>query len=179
MEENISIRVMKDSIEDYTIMSKWLSDVNVLQYYEGRDKSFTVDKIMEKYAPRVQYSSKVIPCFIQFNQVYIGYIQYYELTEEDKSEYEYEEKEIIYGIDLFIGEIQYWNKGIGSKALKNVIEMLKKEKNINRFIIDPQAWNIRAIKCYEKCGFQKVKLLPKHELHEGEYRDNWLMEIKI
>ena len=43
---------------------------------------------------------------------------------------------------------------------------------------DPQAWNERAIRCYEKCGFKKVKLLPKHELHEGEYRDCWQIEYK-
>ena len=42
-------------------------------------------------------------------------------------------------------------------------------------VIDPRATNKRAIRCYEKSGFRKVKVLPKHELHEGALRDVWLM----
>jgi L-amino acid N-acyltransferase YncA len=34
----------------------------------------------------------------------------------------------------------------------------------------------KGINCYEKSGFIKVKLLHKQELHEGEFKDCWLME---
>jgi len=37
--------------------------------------------------------------------------------------------------------------------------------------------NFRAIRCYEKCGFVKVKLLSGHDFHEGKYQDCWLMAI--
>jgi aminoglycoside 6'-N-acetyltransferase len=47
----------------------------------------------------------------------------------------------------------------------------------NKIVMAPQTWNERAIACYEKCSFKKVKLLPKHECHEGELRDSWLMEF--
>ncbi|WP_309138169.1 GNAT family N-acetyltransferase [Priestia megaterium] len=50
------------------------------------------------------------------------------------------------------------------------------KKHSEKIVLDPQAWNQRAIACYEKCGFKKVKYLPKHEYHEGELRDCWLME---
>jgi aminoglycoside 6'-N-acetyltransferase len=42
--------------------------------------------------------------------------------------------------------------------------------------MDPQTRNTRAIKCYKKCGFKKIKILPKRELHEGEYQDCLLIE---
>ena len=170
---------MKDTSEDYTLMSKWLTDPVVLQYYEGRDNPHNIDKIEETYAPRVLKKECVIPCIMQFDGRYIGYIQYYQITEDEKSEYGYDGWENVYGIDLFIGEPEYWNKGIGSRTLKGLIEMLENEKKADRIIIDPQTWNVRAISCYEKCGFSKVKLMKKHELHEGEYRDCWLMEIKL
>ncbi len=44
--------------------------------------------------------------------------------------------------------------------------------------MDPQLRNTRAMKCYEKCGFKKIKILPKHELHEGVHQDCWLIEYK-
>lgn len=85
-------------------------------------------------------------------------------------------KEVIYGMDQFIGEVSYWNKGIGTKLISSVAEYLIREKGADRLVMDPQTQNQRAIHCYEKCGFEKVKLLPKRELHEGEYRDCCLME---
>ena len=48
---------------------------------------------------------------------------------------------------------------------------------LKRVIMDPQRTNSRAIRCYEKCGFKKVRILPKHEFHEGELRDCWLIEF--
>jgi aminoglycoside 6'-N-acetyltransferase len=44
-----------------------------------------------------------------------------------------------------------------------------------RVTIDPHVSNHRAVRCYEKAGFRKVRLLPRQELHEGEYWDCWLM----
>jgi hypothetical protein len=33
----VSIRLMPDEPDDYQVMSKWLSDPRVLEFYEGRD----------------------------------------------------------------------------------------------------------------------------------------------
>jgi len=41
--------------------------------------------------------------------------------------------------------------------------------------IDPLIYNTRAVRSYEKAGFRKVRLMPQCELHEGLYRDSWLM----
>ncbi|WP_435369165.1 GNAT family N-acetyltransferase [Priestia megaterium] len=82
----------------------------------------------------------------------------------------------MYGTDQFIGEIDYWDKGIGTRLMKLMIDHLMYKKHSEKIVLDPQAWNQRAIACYEKCGFKKVKYLPKHEYHEGELRDCWLME---
>lgn len=57
-----------------------------------------------------------------------------------------------------------------------MIEFLLVQQKADRIVMDPQTRNERAIHCYEKCGFKKVRLLPKQELHEGIYQDCWLME---
>jgi len=44
-------------------------------------------------------------------------------------------------------------------------------KRARKVVLDPHVTKPRAIRCYEKWGFRKVKLLPRHELHEGERRD--------
>ena len=41
----------------------------------------------------------------------------------------------------------------------------------------PNVENGRAVRCYEKSGFRKLKRLPRHELHEGVQKDCCLMEV--
>lgn len=79
-------------------------------------------------------------------------------------------------MDQFIGETEYWNKGIGTKFVKSMIDYLINYEKADRIVMDPQAWNERAIACYKKCRFEKVKLLKEHEKHEGRHRDCWLIE---
>ena len=85
-------------------------------------------------------------------------------------------KKVIYGVDQFIGEPEFWGKGIGTDFMKLVLSYLFNDKSANAVILDPHADNKRAIRCYEKVGFKIVKSLPKHELHDGEMVDCYLME---
>ncbi|MDO6782400.1 GNAT family N-acetyltransferase, partial [Marinovum sp. 1_MG-2023] len=61
--------------------------------------------------------------------------------------------------------------------VRSMVDYLLEKKRADRVIMDPQRTNSRAIRCYEKCGFKKVRILPKHEFHEGELRDCWLIEF--
>ncbi|XRG79168.1 GNAT family N-acetyltransferase [Rossellomorea sp. GAMAL-10_SWC] len=116
-------------------------------------------------------------CIVVYENIEIGHIQFYKLDDESKIEYGYENtSEVIYGMDQFIGETDFWNRGIGSLLVSSMVNYLVNNQNAEKVVVDPQTWNVRAIKCYEKCGFKKIRLLPKHELHEGEYRDCYVME---
>lgn len=156
---------------------KWLSDPCVLEYYEGRDQPHDMEMVTEHFYNRE--NSEVTGCIIEYEGAEIGYIQFYPIEEDEKEEYGYADTlETIFGTDQFIGEVPYWNKGIGKQVVSSMIEFLVREKGADRVVMDPQSWNERAIACYEKCGMKKVKFLPKHEMHEGELRDCWLMEYK-
>ncbi|WP_425505485.1 GNAT family N-acetyltransferase [Sporosarcina jiandibaonis] len=168
----LRIRALVDS--DKPQLAKWLSNPEVLQYYEGRDNPFDADKVEREY---FDDEEGVTRCIIEFDETPIGYVQFYEIDEEERELYGYSDlNDVIYGMDQFIAESAYWDKGIGTQLISSVTEYLIREKGADRLVMDPQTWNERAIRCYEKCGFEKVKLLPKRELHEGEYRDCWLME---
>lgn len=170
--ENGKLKVRQLEKEDDVLLAKWLSDPRVLEFYEGRDNPFDLEKVNEKfYAPEDEAEK----CIVEYDGVAIGYIQFYLLDEETKKEYGYSD-ETVYGTDQFIGEVAYWNKGIGTLLVTSIIKFLIEQKHADRIVMDPQAQNTRAIHCYEKCGFKKVKLLPAQELHEGEYRDCWLIE---
>jgi aminoglycoside 6'-N-acetyltransferase len=178
--DEISIRLMQDNMHDYELMAKWLTDEKVLEFYEGRDNSFPLERVIETYQSTFRSENVVVACLLCYQNQPIGYLQYYaldELAQADTEAYKLENTSNVYAIDLFIGETQYWNQGIGSKVISTVVNYLLHELGAQRVVVDPETWNTRAVSCYEKCGFVKIKLLPKHELHEGEHRDCWLMAI--
>jgi aminoglycoside 6'-N-acetyltransferase len=171
---NSGLKVRKLEDKDKYLLAKWLSNPLVLEFYEGRDNPFDLDKVNEKF---YNHNNGVKGCIVEYKGIEVGYIQFYKLDDETKKEYGYSD-ENIYGTDQFIGEVGYWNKGIGTLLVKSIINYLFEHKNAERVVMDPQKRNVRAIKCYEKCGFKKVRILHKHELHEGVYQDCWLIEYK-
>jgi aminoglycoside 6'-N-acetyltransferase len=160
---------------DAPLLQKWLNDPEVLRYYEGRDRAHTPEMIQEHFYPMDDPLSR---CIVEYDGQPIGYIQYYLLDEEERSILGLEEitGEQLVGMDQFIGEPSYWNRKIGQHLMSSMLHFLAEQNKVSRVVMDPQAWNERAIACYEKSGFRRVKLLPKHEWHEGEHRDCWLME---
>ncbi|MNN49917.1 Bifunctional AAC/APH [compost metagenome] len=79
-------------------------------------------------------------------------------------------------MDQFIGKPSFWNRGIGSQLVRETVQCLLEVKQASKIVMDPQCWNQRALHVYEKNGFRRKKLLPRHEWHEGELRDCWLIE---
>lgn len=173
----LSIRKLMDCDSDYKLLHKWLNDEVVQEYYEGKSVKHTLEEIHDEYRPRAIGEDYVQSCIIVYGEKAIGYLQFYHLQQEEIEAYGAFKNEQVYGIDLFIGEPTYWNKGMGTDVIKLTVDFLFTKVGVHEIFIDPQTWNERAIACYEKCGFQKVKVLPKRELHDGEYKDNQIMRI--
>lgn len=172
--QNGKLKVRKLEKQDAPLLARWLSDPTVLEFYEGRDNPFDLDKVHQAF-----YSSDddEVKCMVEFEGNEIGYIQFYPLDSATKKEYGYSD-ETIYGVDQFIGETDYWNKGIGTLLVTSMVTYLIEQKGADRVVMDPQIRNTRALKCYEKCGFKKVKILPNKELHEGVDQDCWLIDYQ-
>ncbi|MBP2079541.1 GNAT family N-acetyltransferase [Oceanobacillus polygoni] len=170
--ENIMVRPLQEN--DNYLLVRWLSNPAVLEFYEGRDKPFDLEKVNKDFYNR---HDGVDRCIVVYEVIAIGYIQFYQVNNKTSTIHDYSQEEITYGMDQFIGEPEYWNKGIGTLLVLSMVDYLLEKKQAHRVIMDPQRTNLRAIRCYEKCGFKKIRVLPKHEFHEGELRDCWLIEF--
>jgi aminoglycoside 6'-N-acetyltransferase len=85
---------------DFEVMVKWLNDQRVLEFYE--EPPSNIDMVIKKYGPRVEGKHYVIPCIVEYKNGPVGYIQYYELQEDELKRYGYSANKNIYGIDQFI-----------------------------------------------------------------------------
>jgi len=175
----VALRPLADS--DAEILLKWLTDPRVLEWYEGRDQTFTPERVREDFFGEEPGLRR---CTIEYEGTPVGYVQLYPIDEEGFAEYEYSPAEknlpgfLAFGVDQFIGEPDYWNRHIGRAFLRLLLNYLTTEEHVSAVILDPHVSNPRAIRCYEACGFRKLKLLPAHELHEGKMEDCWLMEYR-
>ncbi|MEC0227527.1 GNAT family N-acetyltransferase [Paenibacillus alba] len=171
---NNEICLRRLELKDSNLLVKWLSNPEVLEYYEGRDRPHNLELVRKHF---FEDREEITQCIIQYKNTDIGYIQFYLIDDEEMEQYGYrDDLGIIYGMDQFIGEMEYWNQGIGSQLIKETVRYLIESKSANKIVLDPQAWNTRAVRVYEKSGFIKKIYLEEHEMHEGELRDCWLME---
>jgi aminoglycoside 6'-N-acetyltransferase len=174
----VTIRAMENTPDDYALIARWLSDARVLAFYEGRDHPFTLEMVSEDISPKVMGEEGVVPCILEYEQKPVGYLQFYPVEEEGRQEYQWNEGGNPYALDLFIGEPEYWNRGIGTRFIRLLLRYLFDNRAADWVILDPHVDNARAIRTYEKCGFQKIKVLARHEWHEGRYVDCWLMGVR-
>ena len=164
-EEDLCVRVIQKG--DELTLLKWLTDDKVLAYYEGRDRRYTLDKVMEDFF----INDEITRCIVIKKGTPIGYVQFYSLNNVEEAIL----PNCSFGMDQFIGEPTYWNKGIGKRLIRMVVNYIVMKLNATLIVMDPQQWNHRAIACYKHVGFEEKCVLPKHEYHEGEWRDCLLM----
>lgn len=169
IEENgFKIRPLMEN--DKEALLKWLTDEKVLEYHDGRDVKYDMELIQKQY-----YNQKNIARYIlEKDSEKVGYLQYYPLTQEELSKYDFGIDTIVYGIDYFIGIPKYFRKHYDIQFVIMIRDYLLSH-NIDLLVVDPLIENKRDITCFEKCGFEIYRTLPHHRFHEGIHHDCYLM----
>jgi aminoglycoside 6'-N-acetyltransferase len=83
-------------------------------------------------------------------------------------------------IDLFVDPALH-GRGLGTEAVKQVVQLLVNERGHHRITIDPATENVAAVRAYEKAGFKPVGVMKRSERDaDGEgWHDSLLMELVI
>lgn len=80
-------------------------------------------------------------------------------------------------VGIFIGDKEYLDKGYGTDAMRVLLEFLFEEYNANKVKLSVFDYNKRAIRSYEKCGFQTEAILRETVFRFGKYQDMRSMAI--
>jgi RimJ/RimL family protein N-acetyltransferase len=140
--------------EDIQQVVSWIYKSHVLDVWDSA-QGVQSDVVEEKYMTRI--NSDVIDTYIiVINGVDVGLIQtYYIESHQDFGL----TNEVAKGIDLFIGETDYINKGYGTRILKLFLQQyIFHQPEVQCACIDPELYNERAIRTYEKVGFKTVRV---------------------
>lgn len=81
------------------------------------------------------------------------------------------------GMGISLGEKKHWGQGYGTDAVLTLCGFGFAQMNLHRIFLHALAENARAIRCYEKCGFQHEGRLREAMFKHGQYRDLVVMAI--
>ena len=174
MGKDISLRLLTK--EDKNLLLKWLTDERVLNFWEGKSAVFNLERIEEDFYVEEEGLTRAI---IEYKGQAIGYCQMYKLDDETLEEYEYESRnKVVYGLDQFIGEPEYWGKGIGTRLLRELLAF-SENSGIESIYLDVRADNDRAIALYRKFGFKDIGNYERYFKINGKYYDAKLMVLHL
>ena len=145
----ILLKEFNDSEDTYNKLYYWCSNKNVYEWFEQR--LLTYDEIVSKYKKKL-LDKKQDLYIINYNNKDIGLVQIYKYEDDINLNYNN-----TYEYDLFIGDTDYLNKGIGKEIVELINNLIYTKYKSDYIILRPFKRNIRAIKCYQKCGFKIIK----------------------
>lgn len=157
--DELSVRRMRDNSDDRALILKWLTDPNgviTVAWKEGIP--WGAQKIEEAFFADIA-DERLIPCIIEQDSSEIGYIQFYPL---DKESYRFTEQITFeplsggYGVDLFIAYSELWGKGIGTRIIKAMADFLIHTLGATIVCADPGEENRRSVACWLKAGFVPI-----------------------
>ncbi len=138
--EKIELIKFVDDENNYKLMHKWCSNDFVYEWFEQRVLSF--DEIKNKYKNKLMSGEQDMYIMI-CDDTPIGYVQIY----KNDDSYEY---------DLFIGEEDYLHRGIGSRVVKMINDLIYEKYKVDHIVLRPFKRNVGAVNCYKKNGFEII-----------------------
>jgi len=149
--------------QDIYILFDICEDRHVRKYnsynYSLPDKNFILDNF--HIMKRVNNSNLTI---VSEKGIIIGFVNY-----EIKSEY-------ICTLGITLGK-RFWGRGYGKDSIITLANFLFDEKEFEEIEIEVAVPNIRAINCYESCGFNKGKINRNSFKTDTGYVDTMNMKL--
>ena len=153
--KNLAFKFNLLTENDLPLMCEWLNNEHLQKWW--RKGEITLEEVREKYLPRIIEQDSAIPYLAVLEEKAVGFIQYYSVTNGNPNWWPDEPGPDVFGIDTFLAEEENLNKGLGTEMVKHFVKFLFDEKNAMQVRVDPRPDNFRAIRCYEKAGFNQIQ----------------------
>lgn len=125
---------------------KWRNDPEVWKLTGNRPDRIITPEIEKAWIQDVlnDKSCKRFAICVEKTDEYIGNVQLTNITDEDAE------------FHIFIGERNYWGKGMGTQATVELITCAKQQLKLKSIYLFVNPDNLSAIKIYKKAGFVHV-----------------------
>jgi RimJ/RimL family protein N-acetyltransferase len=78
---------------------------------------------------------------------------------------------------LYLGEPEFWGQGLARDAVMALLQFAFDRLDLHHVELWTLADNDRAIRMYERCGFEREAVLPERSYKEGQFVDRVVMRV--
>lgn len=141
---------------DLPMLQDWLSRPHVAAWWPGRP---SLREVEEDFGPMMEDASTTRAYVVLGDGRPIGYIQSYIALGSGEGWWTDEVDPGVRGIDQFLADADGLNRGVGTRMVRAFIQRLFADPAVTRIQTDPSPDNARAIRCYQKAGFDPVGVI--------------------
>ncbi len=147
---NLRPKQLQDAANDY----KWQTDSELCRLDAASPLLCSFQEFLESYVEEFHRPSRSCRFAIEtLDGKHIGNCSYFSV-DETKMEAE---------LGIMIGDKDYWDQGYGADVILTSLNHVFSRTSLKRICLKTLNWNIRAHKCFHKCGFGAYGQLTRGE----------------
>jgi UDP-4-amino-4,6-dideoxy-N-acetyl-beta-L-altrosamine N-acetyltransferase len=162
------IKLRQLEIFDAIYMLEWLNDPKVTSFLDVPKERKSIEAVHDFIIAAQKDIKNKHFAICDDDNVYLGTISLKNLDLKNKH--------AEYAIVLCSSQN---GKGIASKATQLLIDNAKKELGLHKIYLNVLVFNERAIRLYEKSGFQRKGIFEQHILIGNKYQDLYYYEMLL
>jgi RimJ/RimL family protein N-acetyltransferase len=161
---------MRDRDDDYARVVGWRNSPHVREWWDPDEPLLTMDRAVEEYRPGIGGAAPERLAVIEVAGVPVGLVQYYPWAayREELAAMGLTIPAGAWGLDLFIGEPDRVDQGIGSKTVRLLCDYLMAEEGASAVALGVDRDNLRARRAYEKAGMTPSVEYLDTDIREGQ-----------
>jgi len=135
-------KCIRDAVDDYN----WRMDAELCRLDAATQLPCRFEDYLKGYAEGLLHAGRGYHFAIETHDGrHIGNCSYFNI--------DHGQKEAEMGI--MVGDKAHWNRGYGADAVTTSLDYVFSHSDLDRVHLKTLDWNIRAQKCFEKCGFKQ------------------------
>ncbi len=138
---------------DLPVLHAWLQRPHVAEWW---GHPHTLQAVEAEYLPVVRGQSTTRAYTAWLNGQAVGFIQSYVVLGSGDGWWEQETDPGARGIDQFLCNANQLNQGLGTAMVACFCNTLLADPAVTQVQADPSPGNLRAVRCYQRAGFQPV-----------------------
>lgn len=145
------IRLRERKFDDVVDNYNWQTDPELVQLDAAPPITVTMPQYISFYISELRHPSPKRQTFAieTMDGKHIGNCSYYDINEKMGETQ----------LGIMIGDRDYWNKGYGTETVKALLDLIFENHAFKRVYLKTLLMNVRAQRCFQKCGFSFLKNL--------------------
>ena len=152
--DSVTLRLMTE--HDLAMLYEWLNRSHIVEWWGGEEARPTLADVQEQYLPSVLAQESVTPYIAMLNGEPIGYAQSYVALGSGDGWWEEETDPGVRGIDQSLANASQLGKGLGTKLVRALVELLFNDPEVTKIQNGPVAEQLaKRSDATRKAGFER------------------------